>query len=197
MKTIAYLVLMGKEYPMIEYKDGWIALSKQGEYAKEFDWVREIGTDRIYQVKGTPSYWCEWENIIIAQSSNLTLEGVVKVEIEDEGDLKQEVLKFINHWELYFSSPKVGQPPSLQILKDVVNKAAQSKGRFTEDQVRTAYKAGVLRGLEYKSKGKKEKYETSNEDQLINTLLPRYEVDINNVPITYQKDGWTYYKLKG
>jgi adenosylmethionine-8-amino-7-oxononanoate aminotransferase len=42
---------------------------------------------------------------------------------------------------------------------------------YTESQVRTAYKAGVLRGLEYKSRGKKKTvYETPSEEQLIQTL---------------------------
>ncbi len=53
-------------------------------------------------------------------------------------------------------------PPKQQSIEDVA---------YTEHQVRTAYKAGVLRGLEYKSRGKKKTvYETPSEEQLIQTL---------------------------
>ena len=81
---------------------------------------------------------------VIARTPDCDIPNVPVVEVEAV-DLKEEVLKFIKHWELYFSSPKVGQPPSLQILKDVVDKAAQSQGAFTEAQVRKALAMSGIR----------------------------------------------------
>ncbi len=57
-------------------------------------------------------------------------------------NLRQEVLKFVHHWEIYFQSPKVGQPPAIQDLKDAVERSinshessAQQRIKELEDQV--------------------------------------------------------------
>lgn len=178
-------------YPSIDYNGGevWVDEKANCDY-KQRQLCYVINRKEVVEYMALIGVKPNHDNVkpIIAQTPDLNLEGVPVVEVKDV-DLKQEVLKFIQHWELYFSSPKVGQPPSLQILKDAVDKAAQSKGTYTEEQVIETIR--LAQGTDLMT------------DEILASIQPEIVVETSSdifntkfVPITFQKEGRTYFKIK-
>ena len=192
------LRIADKVFPGINHNGGKVWVDKNPIKMKQ-------GSAIFHRITETVDFYQDGDlhcSLIIAQTPDLNLEGVPVVEVKTI-DLKQEVLKFIKHWELYFSSPKVGQPPSLQILKDAVDKEAQSKGAYTEQQVlRAIYLAKEKTGDLIVSW----KY-TYTEEEILASIQPEIVVETEialieslgikvNKPITEQRNGRTYFKIK-
>jgi hypothetical protein len=56
---------------------------------------------------------------VFQQEIDIFIAGAKHQEEQDK-NLREAVSKFINHWEIYFSSPRVGQPPAIQDLRDAL-----------------------------------------------------------------------------
>ncbi len=174
-----------KEYPAIQYKDGWL-------------WIDKNSTDK------------KWANYshgmfeVIAQSPELNLEGVPVVDYD--GGIGKPLEDYIR------------DKSTTEMCVGFIDgyKAAQSKGCYSEEQVRKAFKAGsayiALNG------GVKLPL---NEEQFLQSIQPKIVVEVTCVhdgnkdacgnetcwdlkecqkspskPVTFIKDGRTYFKLK-
>lgn len=55
------------------------------------------------------------DEVLALRASNQALQKRVE-------ELEAGILKYVNHWNLYFGSPKVGQPPAIQDVKQLLTK---------------------------------------------------------------------------
>ena len=150
-----------KIYPSIEYNEGKI-------------WVDKIPSAELGDI-----FWDKIEGII-AQSPELNLEGVIVVPVKTVEDKMEKIYKAIFKDQTHcYHFPELKQLVILA-MSEVV---AQSKGTYTEEQVRKAIEMSkqAIRDLDARHKWK-----TDNE--IIQSLQPVLEVEmkeVENIPTDY------------
>jgi hypothetical protein len=209
-EIIAILTLNKVDYPILKVKEGYVVVDEKwkikiGEYfySIRYNTVDKLASNGVINPK-------ECFKII---ASTFPLEGVKRFEMvgnyysyfqNGEGDYslcygeEQTVFSFVKR-----------EQRAIEITNEL-NKAAQSKGLFTEEHVLKAIEYGYGYKPVATSSGQWEK----DVKQFIQSLLPRYEVEMNTVwnrnadrnvptksdldvePVTYEKEGVTYLKLK-
>lgn len=207
MKPIAYLTLNKVDYPILKVKEGYVAVDdvevkKDKWFINTFNGIInkaqfDFGKDEL-------------TSPIIA--STFPLEGVERFEMVDEAEIEsQKHAK--KEWPLWTYSKQ------FKACKNDFKsgyKAAQSKGLFTEEHARLIFNEGFAIGNSQKEESEgSEHFYDSDFERIIQSLLPRYEVEMEEgeeihtggagstsypifeqVPLTYEKDGVTYLKLK-
>lgn len=133
-----------KELTIIQTKQGMVAVSD--EPIKGGDYVYNEISKEIYRITIKEEV-VNYEKKIIATDSTFKLEGVPQFEVEKDEATKYAFESLKNKWQhLYtFGNPHKPYPRNFE---DEFNhivigyKAAQSKYRFTEEDVRKAYLLG-------------------------------------------------------
>jgi hypothetical protein len=216
MKPIAYLTLNKIDYPILKVKEGYIAVDenaeiKDGDY--RFNGVHVVIHNPDMSTKGSVK--------IIA--STFPLEGVERFEMPIP---KVNFHRLANEeWNKQIELKNAvddGYVPATFIFGlEAGYKASQSKGTFIKEQARLIFNEGFAIGNSQieESEGSEHFYD-SDFERIIQSLLPRYEVEMEEYkhnscvnkcasypseclckmegikPLTYEKDGVTYLKLK-
>jgi hypothetical protein len=164
----------GKVFPSINYNGGMVWVDEK-EGQKE--------SERTVYNRITKQY-----TEVIAQTPDLHIEGVPVVEVDSLLDKEAEAYadaidrRGTGVWRGMYRGYMAGY------------KAAQSKGRYTEEQMRQAYRVH---------------FGPDKEDEYIQSIQPEIVVETEEelnekngaaftvtVPITYEKNGRQYFKIK-
>ena len=78
----------------------------------------------------------QWDIVYTKEFADEAAELYATLRESSARNLRQEVLKFVHHWEIYFQSPKVGQPPAIQDLKDAVERSINSPESSAQQRIK-------------------------------------------------------------
>ena len=214
MNPIAILNINGNDHSILKVKEGYVVIAEKaeikiGEYfhSIRYNTVDKLASNGVINPK-------ECFKII---ASTFPLEGVKRFEMVDEiEDLIKSI--HLDRANLQHIAEYLRVNGTLYTELKRILKAAQSKGSFTEEQMLRL----AIHCWNTASRPEHGKTYNINEvvDEFIQSLLPRYEVEMEEYkhnscvnkcasypseclckmegikPLTYEKEGVTYLKLK-